>query len=239
MAYTLGVYELDAETGRAAVYLVDPSDPSDTDPFDDPATHRNRVLFHTDNDYLEVFYAEDYTLSLASASPNTEATHTLTDHNLGSVPYALLVIDGEQQMKQVVKKTSTRYRSLELIATTNGFEILERRIPLDTGVSFPAETIDVSVYGLRPAPTLDASNSFDINPEAGVVQFGFGRFSTAGNPKIKLTNGTPDFYFQKFGMAIDGVGGGLRICRANGTNDDFWSYGGSLANLGSWGSIPT
>ena len=55
MAYTLGVYELDAETGRAAVYLVDPSDPSDTDPFDDPATHRNRVLFHTDNDYLEVF----------------------------------------------------------------------------------------------------------------------------------------------------------------------------------------
>lgn len=241
MAFTQGCFELDAETGKCAVYLVDPADPSNTDPFDNPASNRNRVLFHSDNDYLEVFYDETVTLSLgAFTSGGAEVEHAIPNHGLGSVPFCALIYAGEiyagDQIDgaMTIQKTSTGWRTLELVPSTTGGKIVERRFGTTTN-STPATSINVTVRMIRVAPVLDASHAFDINPESGVYQFGFGKFSTAGNPKIKLTNGTPVYRLPKFGRSIDSVGSGLRICRPDGTNDDFWSYSGSFANPGSWG----
>ena len=85
MAFTKGVFQIDAETGKAAVYLVDPTDPTDDAPFINPTGNRTRVLYHSDLDYLEIFYDEDVTLSLGSyAAGGAEIEHAL-ERALGRV----------------------------------------------------------------------------------------------------------------------------------------------------------
>lgn len=234
MAYTKGVYELDAETGVAAVYLVDPSNPSDTAPFDDPLNNLTRVLFHSELDYLEIFYNQNVTLSLgAFTAGGAVINHSIPDHNLGSVPFCSMIYGGAQIDGGVaIQKTSTGWRTLELVQSSTTARIVERRFGTTTN-STPAINITVTVKMLRVAPSI-AAESFDIYPAAGYVQFGFGKFSTNGNNKIKLTNGTAAYLIPKFGRSIDSVSSGVRICRADGTNDDLWSYSGSFANPGSW-----
>lgn len=237
MAFTQGVFEIDAETGKAAVYLVDPADPTDDDPFTDPSAHRTRVLYHSDLDYLEIFYDEDITLNLGSyGAGGMEIEHAIPDHDLGSVPFCAMILAGEQiDGVLAIQKTSTGWRTLELVPTATGAKVVERRFGTTTN-STPAINLAITVRMLRVAPEIDASNTFLVDPVNGVVQFGNGRFSTAGNPKIKLTTSlTPAYLIPKFGQSIDSVGAGLRICRPDGTNDDFWGYSGSFANPGSWG----
>lgn len=238
MAFTQGVFEIDAETGKAAVYLVDPADPTDDDPFTDPSAHRTRVLYHSDLDYLEIFYDETVTLSLAAYNVGGGAVinHVLPNHSLGAVPFCGMIYGGEQiDGAMTIQKTGSGWRTLELVPTTTTAKIVERRFGSTTN-STPAASIPITVRMLRIAPEIDALHSFLIDPENGVVQFGHGRFSTGGNPKIKLTtSATPAYRIPKFGQSIDSVGAGLRICRPDGTNDDFWGYSGSFANPGSWG----
>lgn len=237
MAYEKGVYEIDAETGVCAIYLVDPLDPTNDDPFTDPIAHRTRILYHSDLDYLEIFYNQDITLNLASfTAGGAEIEHAIPNHNLGVVPFCATIYNGEQiDGVLTIQKTSTGWRTLELVASGAEAKIYERRFGTTTN-STPAINLDITVRMLRVAPQIDALNSFLIDPENGVVQFGHGRFSTAGNPKVKLTTSpSPAYLIPKFGKSIDSIGSGLRICRPNGTNDDFWGYSGSFVNPGSWG----
>lgn len=233
MAYTQGVYEIDAETGKAAIYLVDPSNPGNRDPFLSPTSHLDRILWHSDLDYLEIFYDETATLSLpAITGVSRSVDHAWPDHDLGSIPYGGMIVDGIQQDGALTIQTANYgRRSLELHLTTSGTIVHEYGFR-DTTVSLPAITVDVRVILFRVAPILDAANSFLIDPYNNILQFGFGKFSTNGNPKVRITSGTPDFTIPAIGRTIDSSGATLRIVQPDGSTEDYFGYSGSFTGPG-------
>lgn len=234
MAYTKGAFEIDAATGKAAVYLVDPVSPGDRAPFLSPLSNLTRLLWHSDLDYLEIFYAHTATLALPARSGGSgEVDYVLPAHNLGSVPFAALIVGGNHvDGAYLVQQTGSGERSLELVPNETGFTVVER-----WRGSLSAVNATIAVRALRVAPAIDTANAFLIDPANGVLQFGFGKFSTAGNAKLRLTTGAPAYWLPRIGPTMDGVGGGLRVVRPDGTFADLWGYSGNFTGQAGWGVV--
>lgn len=230
MARTVGKLHIDGDSGKCAVFNVDPSDLSDLAPFTTPADHYGHLHFHSDLDYLEIFYDDAATLSLASSSSAGTTTHMAGTHGLGSVPHGILLKDGQPAQGSAINIVSGNFnsvRSFELIIDETTVSVKETRY-VAVGVALPAITVDLRILLLRASPSSDPTYAVRIDPDNGVMSFGYGKFSIEGNPKLRLTTGTELFKIPDIARSIDTVGQTLRMVRPDGSTLDLFGYAGSF-----------
>lgn len=236
MAFTRGVARLDSHTGKCAVFLVDPANPDDDAPALDPLSYLTRTLFHSDLDYLEAHYDRTVTLTLpAFTDPALERTHALPAHGQGVVPWGFMSIGGAvADGAHLAQSSGYQQRWLELDVTETGVAIYER-VSKDVGATpLPALVVTIRVVLMRPAAAVAGADAFTIDPQAGFIQFGRGKFHTDGAPKLRVTSGVPVAWFPAVGPSIDSVGAGLRIVRPNGEVQSLYGYGGAFAGSGGY-----
>lgn len=236
MAYTVGKLHIDGNSGKCAIFNVEPGDtltpgdPGDIEPFTDPMDNLGRLHFHSDLPYLEVFYDVTTAISFPSRISTSSATWAADTHGLGSRPHAFLLRDGVsvQGMEVLQANNWGGYRAIGLKLDENDVSVTEN-YSATPSVPIGAGSATVRIILLRPAPALDPGYPMIIDPDNGHISFGNGKFSTLGNPKVRLTNGTPDFYLPALGPNIHTSGVGLRHVAPDGTVTDYFGYGGSFA----------
>ena len=84
----LWCFDVNGGTGKAALYTVPDSNPTDDAPLTTPRSHLSRVRFHTDFKYPNIISDAQYNVTLPARSADTrgEQTHTLGAHGMGGVP---------------------------------------------------------------------------------------------------------------------------------------------------------
>lgn len=94
----LWCFDVNGGVGKAALYTVPDSDPTDDSPLTSPRSHLSRVRFHTDFQYPKIVSDTTYSLSLPSRSKGTrgEQTHILGPHGQGGAPlcFGAILING-------------------------------------------------------------------------------------------------------------------------------------------------
>lgn len=231
MARTVGKLHIDGDSGKCAVFNVDPSDLGDLAPFTNPEDHYAHTHFHSDNDYLEIFYDDADTLTLASSSSVGTTTHMSGTHGLGSVPHGFLLLNGQPVQGHAISVAVANYnsvRSFELVIDATTVSVRETR-RIGVGNPVPAITVDLRILLLRAAPSSDPTYAVRIDPDNGVMSFGYGKFSIQGNPKLKLTTGSELFKIPAIARSIDTSGQTLRMVRPDGSTLDLFGYSGSFA----------
>lgn len=228
MAYTVGKMRIDGSTGKLAIFNVDPSNTADNAPLTAPSSHYGRLHFHSDLDYLEAFYDVSANINFAATSGNATVTHMSATHGNGAVPHAILTVGGRAvQGRTIAQSSGTSYRFLELNIDENNVSVTETRsISFDPDLS--AITLAVRILLLRVAPITQATKLLSIDPANGVFLLGKGKFSVAGHPKVRLTNGTPEFRLPALAPSIESSGQTLRIIESDGTVIDLFGYSGSF-----------
>lgn len=85
----LWCFDVHGGIGKAALYTVPDSDPTDDSPLTSPRSHLSRVRFHTDFKYPQIVADTTYSLELPARTNNTrgEQTHTLGAHGRGGTPF--------------------------------------------------------------------------------------------------------------------------------------------------------
>lgn len=236
MAFTQGVARLDSHTGKCAVFLVDPANPEDDAPALAPLSYLTRTLFHSDLDYLEAYYDQTVTLTFPSlASTVVERTHALPAHGAGVVPWGFMSIGGVvADGAYLAQSSGYQARWLELDVTENGVEIYERVYRDVSATALSALTLTIRVVLLRVAPAVAGADAFTIDPQAGFIQFGHGKFSTDGFPKLRVTAGVPVAWFPAVGPSIESSGAGLRIVRPDGSLQSLYGYAGTFLGSGGY-----
>lgn len=231
MAYTQGCLDLNAATGKSAVYLVDPANPTDDAPLSNPTAHRNRVLFHSDWDYLEVVYDHSSTLSLPTRSTMFEQSYSpLPNHNIGSIPFGFGIVSGSVLTpNSVIQRAGTwSRRCLSVSFTTTGITFHEQAsVAVLDGDVLPSISVPVRCILLGYAAA-NKSEPFDINPGGGYIQLGYGKFNSSGNRKLRVTSRTSVFRFFALGATMDSVNAALRIAKPDGSVVNIGGYSGTF-----------
>lgn len=241
MAYTLAKFHCDGTTGKCVIFNVDPSTPGDMTPFTDSASHRGRIHFNSEWSYLEAIYDQTATLSLSTITGVGTALHMSASHGAGTVPHAFMLIngvavDGDTRVQLVSSSGKYAWRSLGLFVDSSTVAVRETRWGA-SGLQVPAASFTVRIIVLGTAAASDQTYAVRVDPAAGVVNFGRGKFSVGGNKKVKVTAGTPEFRLPKIGPSIESSGRTLRIVHADGSVEDLFGYSGSFSGSGTTGVV--
>jgi hypothetical protein len=241
MAFTQPCYELDAVSGRSAIYLVDPVNPLDRAPFLTPLAHLSRVLFHSDLQYLEVAYDRTVSVPLPalpakSSVPAAPTVTVLPSHGLGFVPFCQPSVKiGSAAFENLmpnhpVQTVANSQRLLSIaIDSAKASLILYTEKAYDDVV--PALALQVRLVILKPATNVLA-DAFIIDAGAKRIMFGRGRLDNQGSQRIYLAKAGGSFKIPKLGGSMDVGGGGLRIVSSNGTVRDYNLYASGYRGSG-------
>ena len=239
MAYTLPVMDMDGTTGHASWYLVDPFVPSDDAPMTDPYTYVSRVLFHSMFDYFEITYDASVSYNFPSRTQNP-ATSTITQeytHTVGlTLPSGIfnwvLFWEGVEMKNTTlqffggrpIRQISPSRSGTSVIVT----EVLDGTLLATSDLPFnwPSTTGTLRAIGFEAATETDATNAVDINPSAGVVQFGNGKLDLMARDYLRATAAGIGTHKITQGKSIDGTSSGVKFWNADGTTTTFGSYGG-------------
>lgn len=237
MARTNPVVELDATTGQAAIYLVDPASPGDRSPFVAPRTYAKHILFHSALDFMRVVYDEDKLITFpAVTGADGSRRWGFPNHNLGRIPTTLCLV-GDTMVSPGAPFQATNkqtWRSFSLALTTSSVTLVEtwkRR----AGKKLPAFQRRVRVIILDKLRQ-DGSypDAFLIDAGTETVQFGYGRFNNRGKSLIRAASSGTQFRIAKPGPTLDTRNGGVRHVGPNGEGYTIAPYKGRFGGSGGW-----
>lgn len=85
----LWCFDVHGGIGKAALYKVSDTNPTDDAPLTTPRSNLSRVRFHTDFKYPKIISDTQYSVTLPARTKNTsgEQTHTLGAHGRGGIPF--------------------------------------------------------------------------------------------------------------------------------------------------------
>lgn len=238
MARTLPVYEMDAESGDSAIYLVDPDTPNDRAPFLNPTAYAKYILFHSGMQFIRVAYDQSKSITFPNMQGVSSDTneYAFPNHNLGRIPATMVVISGQMlMMGQPIQVSGGRNaRTLSLKLTTNGVSVVEW-VTKYYADALPAITRTVRVILLDILPTV-GGDPFTFDMSVGRVRFGYGRFDNAGPDLLKAakSNTGVQFYVPKPGPTLDTSNGAIKHVGPDGTVMTVGNYNGSFSGSGGW-----
>lgn len=228
------VLDLDAVALKAGVYLIDDSDLTNDAPLYDPVTYILDTIFNGDLDYLGIVTRMTATLSLGTVSAgglhtqNTFKHFVFGAHGLPSLPLGILLVDGAQvipgQRVQATANSGGRYFYLGMDATD--VYLIERRIT--AAFDIPAVSFDLGAILIAPIAPVGGAKAFDINPTAGEISLGYGKFRL-DQPTLKVKATAPEFFLAPPATTANHQNtGAMRMVWADGTFDDHGTYTGSF-----------
>lgn len=112
----LWCFDVHGGIGKAALYKVPDSDPTDDAPLTAPRSHLSRVRFHTDFKYPKIVSDTTYTVTLPDRAHNTrgEATYILGAHGRGGVPFCFGTVSWTQSKISVANTSYTTSKTFTL-----------------------------------------------------------------------------------------------------------------------------
>jgi len=238
MARTTPVFEMDAVSGKSAIYLVDPAAPNDRAPFLNPASYARYLLFHSASEFMRVSYDQSKTITFPDAGGKGSYSKEwpFPNHNLGKIPVALIAIGPAMLISaQPFQVAGRSKRSIELKITASGFTVVEN-VSKWYSDPLPAITRTVRVIALDILPAGSDASPFTFDMRTGAVRFGYGRFSNAGPPLIKAAKSGAGVQFRipKPGPTLDTDNGGIKHVGPDGSTFSFGEYSGSFSGSGGW-----
>lgn len=227
----------DPATGRFAIYDEapgggDPSDPNSlcNRPLNNPASWLDLIYFHTDLDYMEVINGPTtVTVNHAAVSPaasppatatinfglgNGVADTLLLTHNLGYIPQAMVIVNGNVVWPGMPVQVdgSGGSRFVSFYVTTTQVRLYEYS---STGNSTLAATsLDYTVIVFKQPPVPSGNILFDFDTVTGVVQMGKGKFNSLRRYLQVVPGGSP--FGVSLGRTIDLSNGAIRAWRPDG-----------------------
>lgn len=225
----MGAPRFYADKNKVAIY-----DSAVPDALTSPTSHIGDVFFHSSLDYLEIGYEDTFSLTLP-ARPNlldwTEdsAKHNITNHGLGTIPFGILLVSGEQMSTlEPLQLTGSYERHVALGVSSTQVWIQESWY---AKADMPAITRTFDIYLLRDAP--DTTTTKALSFTSSRLLMGGGKFDT-NRAYLRQKDSSPAFWMTK-GRTIDTSGSGIRHKRPNGTQVSFQSYSGSFTGDASYG----
>jgi len=235
-------------------------------PLKTPASHLDKLYFHTALDNLEVAFDVTTAITHAlvagsssgglsgggtSGSGGNEAdltlrygraptTHVLLTHNLGYIP-DFMVTQGDNALfggLPVQTNADGRGRYCSAYATTT--QILLHEWSSVSGANLPSIALSYHVLVFREQRPAAGSNLIDFDPATGLVEMGKNRFKTDRRYLQVVPGGSPQSI--SYGRQMDLDRGAPRFSRADNTQYDPVPAGqrGRLsATYGSGGSMGT
>ncbi|WP_297105122.1 hypothetical protein [uncultured Devosia sp.] len=234
------VFMTDPTTGRCALYdengsTGDFNDPNSARnaPLNSPASHLDKVYFHSDFDYMEVSHGptavtvNHAALSIGAAPPGqifpfgyttAAADHLLLTHSLGYPPLALVIYDGNVCWPgmPVQADAGGGARFVTAYVTNTELRLYEFASVGSGGLPAVSREYTVLVFRAPPAPSGDVLLDFD--PATGVVQMGLGKFDSSRRYLQVVPGGSP--FGLSLGRTIDLNNGAPRAVRPDGTSYD-------------------
>lgn len=198
----------------------------------DPASHLDKIYFHSGLDNFEVVDTDTVTVSHAQVNATSPATgvfvafgwsaasadHLLLSHSLGYEPFAL-VAQGDNILwpgMPVQVDASGGGRYVTPYVTTTGVYIYEWASIGSANLA--AEDIDYTVIIFKNPPDPSGNELFKFDPDTGIVTMAFNRFDTSRKYLSVVSGGTP--FGLAVGRTIDLKNGAPRAVRPDGTTFD-------------------
>lgn len=233
------VFMTDPATGRCALYnepvlTGDPQNPNSARnaPLNSAVANWQNIYFHSDFNYMGVSHgpttvsvshaavaAGGATVPEAGASITfgwaaTSADHLVLTHNLGYIPNAMVVVNGNVLWPgmpvQVASDGGSRYVSA--YCTTTQVRLYEWASSGAT--TLPAINLSYTVIVFETPPAASGTFLMDFNPTSGIVQMGRGKFNSGKRYLQVVSGGTP--FGIAYGRTIDLANGAPRAVRPDG-----------------------
>jgi hypothetical protein len=202
----------------------------DDGPFNEPLSHLDRLVFHSDLDYIEVLqrYEGTFTAPAKVRGSVGQIVTPIFSHGLAEPPLATMRIDGVQisglhaVLGDALDGLFYRILAISTDATNVNIHELYSAGKSFTGPGLAAQTFDIviNVLGVA-APTSDTI--IDIGSTGATL----GRGVIGPDRRFVKVSTMPSFFGAR-GRTIDSLGLGLRNARPDGTMQDFFNYAGSF-----------
>lgn len=194
-----------------------------------PTANLDKIYFHSSLPYLIKAYDRTVTINFPARNyPPGKAQWFFPDHNLGFMPYGVL-LSGDTQIPtgEPIQGSTSAARHAALGFSNSRLWLRE----CWNYSSLPAFTMTFRAILYRLAPTNSVPHLAYEGPD--YIAYGGGRFDTRNN-FIKHAAVSPDFWMTK-GRTIDTTYAGYRGVRPNGQVREFNTYTGSFAGSGFFG----
>lgn len=195
-----------------------------------PLANLPLIYFHTSLGYLIIAYDQTRTINFPARSypPSTAKWTPFPAHNLGFLPYGILLVGNTQiPTGEPIQGSSAAARHVALGVDAASVWIRE----CWNYQTLPAISFTFRVILFRPAPTTVTTRMLDESPER--IIYGHGKFDT-NKDYLKSSPVNPDFYMTR-GRTIDTTYAGYRGVRPNGAIQQFNAYTGSFLGSGFFG----
>lgn len=194
-----------------------------------PLAHLTDLYWHSSLNYKTIFYNQVKTINFPprSAPPGT-TKYALPNHNLGSLPYGVLVVGNTQiPTGEPIQGSSQATRHVALGVDNNAVWIRESWNYSSLGaisITFRAILLRTPPLGVTPHLALEQRDR---------VVYGGGKFDT-NSQYLRSNPSNPDFFMTR-GRTIDTTAGGYRGVRPNGAIQQFNAYTGGFTGSGFFG----
>lgn len=194
-----------------------------------PHGNLDDIYWHSSLDYFEIAYDRTISVALPSRSaPPGSATHSLPDHNLGFLPFGVLIVGNTQiPTGEPIQGASAAARHVALGVDSTNVWIREAW----NYAYLAGTTISFRAILFRPAGQTPTATMLEESPNR--VAYGRGKFST-DKSYLKSSPSAPDFWMTR-GRTIDTIYAKYRGVRPNGAVREFNGYSGSFAGSGFFG----
>lgn len=221
-------------------------------PYDDPAAHADKILIHSDFQYLNKHsYTTGITINHSSVSGDNGtgyqvpgpsgpastsniadgqavvAEHTLVTHGLGYVPIFFVLLDGVIVANGTVVQITTDRRRMRFVsAYATATQIKLREVGISSADDLPSLSVDYDVVVIRDPAINPSDPLFHVDLDAGTIVLAKGRISAADRPLRRAVGAEATFYLP-LSQTLDIRNGARRTISPSGT-DDFGIYDGGM-----------
>ena len=231
------VFMTDPETGRCALFdengssgdFDDPNSARNA-PLNSPASHLDKVYFHSDFDYLDVSHGPTVVTVNHSAvsvgSPpagqpfrfgftTAAADRLLLTHSLGYAPLALVIYDDNVCWPGMPVQSDGGGGARFVTAYSTSTEIRLYEFASVGSSDLAATSLDYTVIVFKDPPAPSGDVLMDFDPSTGVVKMGLGKFESSRRYLQVVDGGSP--FGLSLGRTIDLNNGAPRAVRPDGT----------------------
>lgn len=194
-----------------------------------PLNNLDKIYYHSSLGYLIIAYDQSMTINFPARSPGPGTNKwDLPAHNLGFIPYGVLLVGNTQiPTGEPIQGSSSAARQVALGIDTNTVWIRE----FWNYRNLAAISITFRAILFKPAPTTVTTRMVDESTSR--IIYGKGSFDT-NNDYIKSAPSSPDFWMTR-GRTIDTTNGGYCGVRPNGEVRTINTYTGSFNGTGFFG----